>query len=193
MTETATEFCRGDFAVWEAPASLKLSIEVILCIEMKQSYCEIWNEIFDEMKFSMESIRSCCQPKMCPLICSIFWSVIGVWVKIWHRINWQNHMSLIQSCAKQQIKIDHLSEKRASAQIQIDSSATSDGGAQKLGNYVWNDSDLIATRLRVCSQICWNWNAMFESHVVTRVDTGQDKLWFLIWIFFEQYPANMSL
>ena len=29
------DFCSYDFAVWEAPASLKWSIEVILCIELK--------------------------------------------------------------------------------------------------------------------------------------------------------------
>ena len=35
------EFLSGDFAMWEAPASLKRSIEVILRKELKQSYCEI--------------------------------------------------------------------------------------------------------------------------------------------------------
>ena len=38
-------FCSDDFAVWEAPASLKLSIEVILCIEyidiMSTSYAYV--------------------------------------------------------------------------------------------------------------------------------------------------------
>ena len=41
--------------------------------------------------------------------------------------------------------------------------ATSDGGAQKLGNNVWHDSESIATK--ACSQIGCKWNAMFESHV----------------------------
>ena len=45
MTETVTEFCSGDFAVWEAPASLKQSNEVILHIELKQSYCEILESV----------------------------------------------------------------------------------------------------------------------------------------------------
>ena len=36
-------FCSGDFAVWEAPASLQRCIEVILHIELKQGYCEIWS------------------------------------------------------------------------------------------------------------------------------------------------------
>ena len=31
--------------MWEAPASLKRSIEVILCIELKQSYCEILESV----------------------------------------------------------------------------------------------------------------------------------------------------
>ena len=36
------DFCSGDFAVWEAPASLKqcIEVQVILCIELEQSYCE---------------------------------------------------------------------------------------------------------------------------------------------------------
>ena len=33
-------FCSYDFAVWQAHAFLKQSIEVILSIELKQSYCE---------------------------------------------------------------------------------------------------------------------------------------------------------
>ena len=33
-------FCSGDFAVREAPASLKQCIEAILHIDLKQSYCE---------------------------------------------------------------------------------------------------------------------------------------------------------
>ena len=33
-------FCSGDFAAWEAPASLQLCIEFIACLELKQSYCE---------------------------------------------------------------------------------------------------------------------------------------------------------
>ena len=39
------DFCSGDFAVWEASASLKRCIEVILRIELKQSYCEILESV----------------------------------------------------------------------------------------------------------------------------------------------------
>ena len=38
-------FCSDDFAVWQARASLKLSIDIILCIELKQSYCEILESV----------------------------------------------------------------------------------------------------------------------------------------------------
>ena len=38
-----------------------------------------------EMKILMELARSCCRPKQCPSLCWIFLSVIGLWVKIWHR------------------------------------------------------------------------------------------------------------
>ena len=40
-----TEFCSDDFAVWESPAPLKRSIEVILSIEQKQSYCEVLESV----------------------------------------------------------------------------------------------------------------------------------------------------
>ena len=39
-------------------------------------------------------------------------------------------MFRIESCAKQQVEIDYLSEENVSAQIESDSTATSDGGAQ---------------------------------------------------------------
>ena len=35
-----------------------------------------------EIKFSMELMRSCCQPKQRPILCSIFLSFIGLWVKV---------------------------------------------------------------------------------------------------------------
>ena len=38
-------FCSNDFSVWQARASLKLSIDNILCIELKQSYCEILESV----------------------------------------------------------------------------------------------------------------------------------------------------
>ena len=39
------DFRSGDFAVWEAHALLKWCIEVILCIELKQSYFEILQSV----------------------------------------------------------------------------------------------------------------------------------------------------
>ena len=78
-------------------------------------------------------------------------------------IQGQNNMFWIKSCAKQQVSIDNLSEERASAQIELSSTETSDGGDQKLGNNVRRDSELIA--IKVCSQIGRKWIAMFESHV----------------------------
>ena len=45
LQNVMAKFCSGDFSVWEAPASLKWSIEVILCIELKQSYCEILESV----------------------------------------------------------------------------------------------------------------------------------------------------
>ena len=52
--------------------------------------------------------------------------------------------------------------------FESNSTATSDGSAQKLGNDVRHDYE--STSAKVCSQIGRKWNAMFESHVVTSVD-----------------------
>ena len=69
--------------------------------------------------------------------------------------------------------------------FESNSAATSDGGAQKLGNDVRHDSESIATK--VCSQIGRKWNAMFESHVVTSVDrTSFD-------FRFEDFLSNLPL
>ena len=67
----------------------------------------------------------------------------------------------------------------------MNSTATSDGGAQKLGNDVWRDSESITTK--VCRQTGRKWNEMFESHVVTSVDRTssdfrfEDFLSYLTW------------
>ena len=66
-----------------------------------------------------------------------------------------------------------------------DSTATSDGGEQKLRNDVWHDSESMATK--VCSQIGRIWNVTFESHIVTsQVQPWRDGLRFSIWRLFEQ-------
>ena len=49
--------------------------------------------------------------------------------------------------------------------FQRNSTATSDGGAQKLENDLWHDSESITTK--VCSQNSRKWKAIFESHVKT--------------------------
>ena len=58
-----TKFCRSDFAVWEAPASLKRSIEVILRIKLKQSYCEILESVpavFGKLSWNFRPSLSVC-------------------------------------------------------------------------------------------------------------------------------------
>ena len=57
------EFLSGDFAVWEAPASLKRSIEVILRIKLKQSYCEILESVpavFGKLSWNFRPSLSVC-------------------------------------------------------------------------------------------------------------------------------------
>ena len=97
-------------------------------------------------------------------------------------------MFRIESCAKQRVCIDDRSEERASAQIRIEQRSDFIWLRAKLGNDVRHNSESIATK--VFSQIRrkLEWNAMFENHVVTSVDTAwQDELRFSIWIFFEQF------
>ena len=57
-------FCSGDFAVWEAPASLQRCIEVILRIELKQSYCEILESVpavLAKLSWNFHPSLSCCR------------------------------------------------------------------------------------------------------------------------------------
>ena len=96
-------------------------------------------------------------------------------------------MLWIDSCAKQEISINasDLSEKKRLLRFKLISTATSDGGAQKLGNNVWHNSESIVTK--VYSQIDCKWNVMFESHVVTSVDrTSFD-------FRFEDFLSNLPL
>ena len=74
----------------------------------------------------------------------------------------------IDSCALLCKAQESIPRKGRLLRFESNSTATSDGGAQKLGNDVWHDSDSIATK--VCSQVGRKWNAMFETHVVTSVD-----------------------
>ena len=138
-----------------------------------------------EMKISMELARSCCRPKQRPSLRSIFLSVIGLWVKIWHR----NKTACSESNPVQssRSKSTTCPRKGSLLRFESNSTATSDGGAQKLGNDVRRDSESITTK--VCSQIGRKWNAMFDSHVVTSVErTSFD---FRFECFFEQ-PATES-
>ena len=182
----------------------------------------------------MELARSCCRPNQCPLLRSILRLFIGLWVKIWHR----NKTACSESNPVQssRSKSTTCPRKGSLLRFESNSTATSDGGAQKLGNDVRRDSESIATKVcsrigrkwnatcprkgrllrfesnstatsdggaqnlgndvshnsesiatKVCSQIGRKWNAMFESHVVTSVDrTSFD-------FRFEDFLSNLPL
>ena len=122
-----------------------------------------------EMKISMELAKSFCRPKPRPSLRWIFLSVIGLWVKIWHRNRTACSESNPVQSSRSKSTICPLKRRR----FELNSPATSDGSAQKLGNDVRRDSESIAAK--VCSQIGRKWNTMFESRVVTSVDrTGFD-------------------
>ena len=75
--------------------------------------------------------------------------------------------------------------KGCQLRFKLISTATSEGCLQKLGNYVWHNSESITTK--VCSQTSCKWNVMFESHVVTSVDRPS------IDFQFEDFMSNLSL
>ena len=134
----------------------------------------------------MELARSCCWPKLPPSLHSIFWSFIGLWVKIW---NWNktacSKSNPVQSSRSKSItcpKKGHL------LRFKSNNSATSDDGAQKLENDVWYDSESIATK--VCSPIGRKWNATcrrkgrplrFEPISTYTSDGGAQKLGHNVW------------
>ena len=112
----------------------------------------------------MECARSCCWLKQRLSLRSIFLSVIGLWVKRWHR----NKATCSESNPVQSSRSKSRTWPRKGRRFGLNSTATSDGEAQKLGNDVRRDSESIATK--VCSQISSKWNAMFQNHAVTSVD-----------------------
>ena len=84
-------------------------------------------------------------------------------------IDIQIHMFPIESCAKSsRLKLKTCPRIGLLLRFQSNCTATSDGSAYKLGNYVWLDSESIATT--VCSQIGSKWKAKFESYVETCID-----------------------
>ena len=104
----------------------------------------------------MELARSWCRPKS---LRSIFLSVIDLWVKIWHRNKTACSDSIpVQSSRS---KSTTCPRKGYLLRFESNSTATSDRGAQKLGNDVRRDSESIATK--VCIQISRKWNAMLKA------------------------------
>ena len=119
-----------------------------------------------EMKFSMELARSCCPPKLCSSLHSIFRSFIGVWVKIWHRNNTACSQSNL--CKEADLNWRPVKEKG----ICSDSNRTAQRLQMAKRINLETLSGMILNRLKpkVCSQIGCKWNARFESLVVTSND-----------------------
>ena len=138
----------------------------------------------------MELARSCCRPKPRPWLRSIFLSVIGLCVKLWHRNKTKcSESNPVQSSRS---KSTTCPRKGRMLKFESNSTATLDGSAQKLGNDVRRDSESIATK--VCSQIGRKWNVMFETWKQCSDQRWQDELRFSIWRFFEQSAfANFHL
>ena len=112
----------------------------------------------------MELARSRCRPKPRRLLRSFFRSRFGLWVKLWHR----NKTTCSESNPVQNIrsKLTTCLRKGRLLRFTSNSTATSDGGAQKLGNELRRDhSELIATK--VWSPNIRKCEAIFECHVET--------------------------
>ena len=103
----------------------------------------------------MEWAGSCCWPKQRPSLRSILQSFIGLWVKLWHRNKTTGFESnLVQSSRSMSMTCPR---KGHVLRFKLNSTATSDGSTQKLGNNVRLDSESISTK--VCSPISSKWNA----------------------------------
>ena len=83
-----------------------------------------------EMKVSMESARSCCRPNPRPLLCSIFLSVIGPWVNLWHGN--KTACSKSNPVQSSRFKLTTCLRKGRLLRFELNSAATSDRGAQKM-------------------------------------------------------------
>ena len=123
------------------------------------------------LKWNLLHTKTLLQTKAAPIPCSIFW-FLGVWVNIWHRNKAAcSELNPVQSSRS---KLTTCPRKGRMLRFELDSTATSDGGAQKLRNDVSYDPESIATKN--CSQIGRKWNAMSERH----------ELRFSIWRCFKQ-------
>ena len=134
------------------------------------------------MNFSTELGRSCYRPKQRPWLSSILWWFIGLWVE--YEIGTRKEV-LNQILQSSRSKSTTCLRKQRLLRFKFNSTATSDGRVQKLGNDVRHNSESIATK--VCSQNYHKWNVVFESHLVTSVDrTSFD-------FRFEDFLSNMPL
>ena len=79
-------------------------------------------------------------------------------------------------CKASRSKLTTCLRKERLLKFKLNSTATSDGSAQKLGNDVWHDPESIETK--VYSQSGCKRNAMFESYVLTCIDRISIIFWF---------------
>ena len=108
----------------------------------------------------------------------------------------QNSTFQIESCAISRSKLTTCPRKGRLHRFKLNSTETSDGGTQKLKNYVWHDSLLVSIATKVCGQTGSKWNAMFESHVALILNP--EILWAIIdrtsfYVQFEDFFRNLFL
>ena len=99
---------------------------------------------------ALEFARACYLPKPCSSVCSIFQaeSFIGLLVKIEHRN--KSACSILNPVQRSRSKSTTCPRKGSVLRFQLNRTATSDSGEQKLGNNSWYDSEWITTY--VCCQ-----------------------------------------
>ena len=123
-----------------------------------------WNEIFDGIGRLLA--RFCHRPKQRPLFRSILRSFIGLWAKIGH---W-NKTACSESKPAQRSRSKSTTSPKKGRLLRFRSNRWTAQQLQmavrkKLGNDVWHDSELIATK--VWSHIDCKWNSGFELNVET--------------------------
>ena len=147
----------------------------------------MWNEIFDGI--GPNRARSCCWPKQHPLLCSILLSFVGLWLE--NDVGTKQHVPNWILCKLESSRSKSTTCQRKGCLLRFELNSTA-GSAQRLGNDVWQDSELIATK--ICSPIGSKWNATcpkkgrllrFEMNSTATSDGCTQKLGNNVWQDFE--------
>ena len=86
LQNSMADFCSCDFAVREVLAFLQQCFEFILSIELKQSYCEMFDSVpavFAKLSWNFHLSLSCCSPLAGPTIYHRFVDILSRYALFW--------------------------------------------------------------------------------------------------------------